>query len=384
MERNNYVVAHSVENWLAVTMTWIYTQLRSVNTFSHIILAGEISNIDQFPWDPIYSYPNKVHGSLIKAGRKIGIRIHPRGYKNAIEEHTPKLLHSHFGNRGWYDIPYANKYNLRHVITYYGSDISMVPHKSVVWRSRYHELFRHADLFLCEGPHMGKCLIELGCPEEKVKVQRLGIELKNIPFQPRQYKSGDEIKILIASTFREKKGIPYALRAIAEVRKKFPKIKITIIGDSTPWKPDEVEKKKILDVIKEKNLESVITMMGFQPYPVLIAQAYRHHIFLAPSITASNGDTEGGAPVSLIEMAASGMPVVSTLHCDIPQVFDKRSADLLSQERNVYELVEKLEWLMDNPDCWYEILAANRRHVETNFNSTIQADKLTNIYRSLV
>jgi len=32
-----------------------------------------------------------------------------------------------------------------------------------------------------------------------------------------------------------------------------------------------------------------------------------------------DGDCEGGAPVSLIEASASGIPVVSTVPCDIPQ-----------------------------------------------------------------
>ncbi len=48
----------------------------------------------------------------------------------------------------------------------------------------------------------------------------------------------------------------------------------------------------------------------------------RHHLFLSPSVTAPDGDSEGGAPVSIIEAAATGMPVVSTTHCDIPQAVD--------------------------------------------------------------
>jgi colanic acid/amylovoran biosynthesis glycosyltransferase len=381
---NKEVVAHSVEKWLGVTMTWIYTQIKSVDSFSHIILCGKIINLDQFPWDQVHAYNSTMQELTIKGVRKFGLRIYPKSYEEAIEKHTPVLLHSHFGNRGWYDIPLTKRYNLKHVITYYGSDVSMFPHQSNVWKTRYQELFRHADLFLCEGPHMAKCLIALGCPEEKVKVHRLGINLEKIPFTPRNLSPGDEVKILIASSFREKKGIPYALRAIAKLKDKISKLQVTIIGDSSGWRPDEIEKRKILKVIKDENLNSIVTLRGYQPYQVLLEEAYRHHIFLSPSVTASNGDTEGGAPVTLIEMAASGMPVVSTLHCDIPEVFDSKASHLLAKERSVDDLVERLEWLIYHSDNWAELLFANRQHIEKKFDSRFQAVQLTKIYRSLL
>src|SRR5690606_39794503 len=62
--------------------------------------------------------------------------------------------------------------------------------------------------------------------------------------------------------------------------------------------------------------------LGYQPWRALMDAAYRHHVFLSPSITASDGDTEGGAPVGLIEMAATGMPVISSRHADIPEVIE--------------------------------------------------------------
>ena len=76
-------------------------------------------------------------------------------------------------------------------------------------------------------------------------------------------------------------------------------------------------------VIEKHKLQSKIRMLGFQPYSVLLEEAYTHHIFLSPSVTASDGDTEGGAPVTLIEMLATGMPIVSTTHCDIPEIICK-------------------------------------------------------------
>ncbi len=64
----------------------------------------------------------------------------------------------------------------------------------------------------------------------------------------------------------------------------------------------------ILDTLRERRLEESVTLMGFVARDELRRQAYLHDVFLAPSVTAANGDSEGGAPVTLIEMAATGLP----------------------------------------------------------------------------
>jgi len=75
-------------------------------------------------------------------------------------------------------------------------------------------------------------------------------------------------------------------------------------------------------------------MLGFQPHAILFEEAYKNHIFLSPSVTALDGDTEGGAPVTIIEMAATGMPIISTKHCDIPEVIKDGVTGFLANERD--------------------------------------------------
>ena len=111
------------------------------------------------------------------------------------------------------------------------------------------------------------------------------------------------LRVLIAGSFREKKGIPYALEALGRLQQEIP-LEITIIGDAS--ERGEAEKLQILDTIKTHNLWPKTRMLGYQPHAILLEEAYRHHIFLSPSVTASDGDTEGGLPVSIIEMAATG------------------------------------------------------------------------------
>jgi colanic acid/amylovoran biosynthesis glycosyltransferase len=101
-------------------------------------------------------------------------------------------------------------------------------------------------------------------------------------------------------------------------------------------------------------------------------------------VTASDGDTEGGAPVSIIEVAATGMPVVATQHCDIPEVLNRYPADLLAPERNVAELVRILNRWVGYPQGWEDILLPQRAYVEAAFDATIQGARLAEVYTQVM
>jgi colanic acid/amylovoran biosynthesis glycosyltransferase len=120
------------------------------------------------------------------------------------------------------------------------------------------------------------------------------------------------------------------------------------------------------------------------PHDELVSAYYDHHLLLAPSVTASDGDVEGGAPVTLIEAQATGLPVVSTFHCDIPEVVVDGKTGLLAPERDVSELARHLLILDRHSERLSEMGAAGRRHVEANYNASRQGSKLAQRYRSLL
>jgi colanic acid/amylovoran biosynthesis glycosyltransferase len=229
---------------------------------------------------------------------------------------------------------------------------------------------------------MGQVVVNLGCPEEKIRVIHLGIPVADIPFEPRRWKPGDTLRVLIAASFREKKGIPYALQALARLQEKV-ELQITIIGDAGDDPGSQKEKANILRTIRSCGAKERVRLLGYQPHAVLHEEARKHHIFLSPSVTAASGDMEGGAPVSIIEMAASGIPVVSTKHCDIPGVIQHGVTGLLAEERDVDGLVNRLEWLLANPQKWSVMVAASRKHIEAKFDACTQGKRLASLYEEL-
>ncbi len=303
-------VAHSVFIWLPLTENWVYQQLRFTPVRSMVIADSRRPSSHE--WDRICTLASPRERLARWVSYRTGVRVVSPSFEAALRDYGATLVHSHFGDRGWFDRPLARRLGLKHVVTFYGYDLSLLPHTQSKWRRRYLSLFEDADLFLCEGPFMAQTLVDLGCDAGRIRVQPLGVDPTEFTFSPRTPSDDGTVRILIAGSFREKKGIPLALEAVANVRETHAKVQVTVIGDSSGQAREEAEKQRIQEVVARRHLAPVVRFLGFQPHARLVDEAYAHHIFLSPSRTAADGDSEGGAPVSLIEMAATGMPIVST------------------------------------------------------------------------
>jgi colanic acid/amylovoran biosynthesis glycosyltransferase len=378
-------VAHAVKTWLPRTQVWLYQQLRHLpaHITSHVV-CDRLENAGEFPLPNVHALRDR---SRLLYLEEVALRRYDLPNISAellaLSRAGVRVLHSHFGKLAWNYSWTARLARMRHIVSFYGVDISYLPQSKPLWRWRYRKLFASVERVLVEGPFMAKTAEALGCPPEKLRVQRLGVSLDQIPYRPRRMQRGEPLRILIAAAFREKKGIPYALEAIARLHRAGVPLAVTIIGDSTPPAEAGDDKAKIQATIAEHGLEPIVRMLGFVPYARLLEEAATHHIYMSPSVTAHSGDTEGGAPIGLIEMAASGMPVVSTYHCDIPQILAHRETGLLAAERDVGGLVDALQWLVEHPDDWDRMTAAARAHISAKFDVRTQARGRAEIYEEM-
>lgn len=381
-----FTVVHSLPVWLPLTSPWLYNQVLYLSPMveNHIV-CEHTANLDQFSISNIHSLSEDFTLRYIwdKGLRKLGIRRHLGYLVEIAKRKKASIIHSHWGDVAWNDMDAAQQVGARHVVTFYGKDVNFLPMSNPIWRHRYLQLFSHIDLVLCEGPFMARCIEELGCDRNKIRVHHLGVDVGRIEYRARQWEPGEPLKVLIAASFREKKGIPYALEALGKLQREVP-IEITIIGDSSEDARSHVEKEKILTSLRQNGLLDKTRLLGYQTHAVLLEESYRHHVFISPSLTADDGDTEGGAPVTLIDMAASGIPIVSSTHCDIPSVIKHGQTGLLAAERDNEGLFDHLHYLVSHPERWEDMTAAGRRHVEEEFDTHRQSQRLFSIYKELI
>ena len=312
-------------------------------------------NLDEFPLS------NGVHYDVGLELSRPGLQfIEPFRYgslKLAAElfkREGVALIHAHFGTWGAYATPLKRNLRVPMVVTFYGQDMSLLP-KRTMWRNRFQKLWKKIDLFLVEGPHMMAELIKLGAPREKVALQRIGVPVSKIRFRIPKIKS-DPHTALWAGRMVEKKGLMDALKALELLKREGIKIQLRIIGDGP-------ERKKAQGFVKEKESEEDVTFLGFLDYETYLAELEQADFLIAPSRTSSKGETEGGAPTTILEAQARGLPVVATRHADIPFVLPE-GYPYLAHEADPRDLARVIKLLLDDQKRWLQIARKNRKHVK--------------------
>jgi colanic acid/amylovoran biosynthesis glycosyltransferase len=303
-------------------------------------------------------------------------------YARAARSFAPHLVHSHFGETGWQNLPLVRALRVPHIVSFYGVDLSR-PDREESWSLRYRDMFDQDVTVLCQGPHMVERIVAHGARRDQVRIFRLGIDIEHLPYRPRNWSGAQPLRVLIAGRFVEKKGIPYAIGALARIASRVP-LEVHLVGDANASNRSQAERARIAQAIERGGLTKCITRHGLIPYSALIELAYRCHVFLSPSVHAEDGDTEGGAPIALNEMAASGMPIVTTTHCDIPYALGGTQNALLAPERDADALADLLLKLIEHPDDWRPMLDRARAHVERDYDLVRQGEHLAQIYREVL
>jgi colanic acid/amylovoran biosynthesis glycosyltransferase len=261
---------------------------------------------------------------------------------------APRVLHSHFGDEAVEDWKFQQRLGIPWIVSFYGADVYELGTQPT-WQDMYHHVFDRTARVLALGPAMKSRLEELGCPREKIAIHPLGVDAANLPSRTRVLRRGETLKLLFAGTFREKKGIAYLIEATSIVRRAGLPIHLTLVGDAGSKKGDEETKRMIFRQIARLGIETVVTHHSFLPFGDLICLALQSHVFVAPSVRAGDGDSEG-TPFVLQQMMATGMPVVATMHSDIPYIFGEH-AHRLVLERDARAIADRIQFYAENPNA---------------------------------
>lgn len=384
-------VLHSVAAYLKLSENWIYPQVTRVSGADGRVFCDFTVSPEAFPlskerliagsppWGYFFGIPRLVSA----LSRRVGCG----GYvaRARIRAWRPHILHAHFGMRGFESLDFKRRLNLSMplVTSFYGCDAWLVPQADPAWRNRFRKLFDLGERFLVEGPAMRDRLGALGCPVEKIMIQRIGVDLAAHSFHEKDFSDG--LKIIMIARFVEKKGLVDGLRACALARRRGVKLRVTLVGDATPNDAaGESIKRTLREIAGTPELAGHVQFTGFVPLHTAIELMKDHNVFLCPSKRAGDGDAEGGSPVILTQAMAVGLACIGTRHCDIPEVILNRKTGFLCQEGNIGELADAIEAAGSQSAHLVEVCRAGRKHVEDNFSVEGQLDGLRRLYESLV
>jgi colanic acid/amylovoran biosynthesis glycosyltransferase len=348
-----------VPEYLPRSATFLYTTLRFQQRFLPLVLTKRTANLDEFP----------LEGPVVDLGAGKRRDAYPKAIAAEVGRRGCVAIHAHFGWSGPPSLPASRRHRIPLVTTFYGRDLAEQKRRLSL-RHPYESLFRDGELFVCEGPAMASALAGIGCPRDRIRIVKIGLDLELFAYRPRE-RSAPLVLIQIARLV-EKKGVDVSLRAFALAERRLGKAELWIVGDG----PLRAKLEAFAD---ELGLRNMVRFLGERTHAECRELSARAHICLQPSRIAADGDTEGGAPTVLLEMQASGVAVAATRHADIPAVV--AADDCLVKEDDAQGFADTVVQLAQFPDAeWRDRLDRARTYVEAAHDARVIADALESVY----
>jgi colanic acid/amylovoran biosynthesis glycosyltransferase len=285
-----------------------------------------------------------------------------------------QLLHIYFGNNGLFWLPFLRKCPVPALVSFHGADVQ-VNVDSPAARGLLKDLFASCMLVLARSESLASALAGLGCPTDKLRIQRAGIPLEIFRPVARQPPKEGAWRLLQACRLIEKKGLEWTFRAFSAFLKRYPTANLTVAG-AGPLR-SSLEK-----LAADLRIGGRIQFTGFVPQSELLTLYLNSHIFLHPREQTPNGDREG-VPNSLLEAMATGLPCIATRHGGIPEAITHLESGILVPESDLASLADWLDRLAAD-DHLRDSLGRNAAQtIKGKFALTRQLEKLEEIYLGL-
>ena len=372
------IVASYCTTFLKPEMRHIYRQVTGLRRYRTFVLTRERKCSDQFPFNDVEvlvrSRKNFLRRFWLKHVRKLS-PLYYRGefqtLARTLDRRSADLMHIYFGHTGVHLLPFVLHWEKPCVVSFHGMDIQPRPNQPG-YDAQMKELLQTIPLVLARSKSLMERLEQLGCPREKLRLNRTGIPLEQYPNTVRDVPTDGAWCFVQACRLIEKKGLKTALRAFAKFHAEHPKARFILAGEG-PMK-SEVEQ-----FARELGIAEAVELRGFLSQEQLAELYAKAHLFMHPSEMTSDQNQEG-VPNSMLEAMSTGLPVLATLHGGIPEAVTHEQTGLLVAERDHEALFQSMLRLTRDADLWRTYGAAAAQSVREEFSQARAIEKLEGFY----
>src|SRR5216117_1661476 len=376
------VIASYCSSFLKVEMLHIYRQIKALRGVDTFVVTKELQNAQYFPFRDVEIIPKRRTNLLVHGWLKFVERRPPIVYRgeyqtldSLLERHGADLMHIYFGHTGVHLLPFIEQWDKPCVVSFHGADVA---HKKDIkdYPAKLRRLFNAVPLVFARSQSLAERLIHLGCPPEKLRINRTGIPLNEFPFVNRQPPPDHKWRMVQACRLIPKKGVATSLRAFAIFKKDNPEAEFFIAGKG-PLQPELEMLAAGLGIYKD------VHFVGFLSQPKLVELYASSHLFLHPSEMSPNQDQEG-VPNSVLEAMATGLPVAATRHGGIPEAVDHGHTGWLVPEEDHAALANAMQQIAYSPGLLREMGLRARAAVTDRFEQDAQIDQLESFYEEAI
>jgi glycosyltransferase involved in cell wall biosynthesis len=286
--------------------------------------------------------------------------------RTLLESLRPDVVHAHFGGDGWLISRTATRLRLPLIITLHGQDVTRQPAAPGLRGRRYRRnlrtAFDRATLILAVSEFIRQQAIALGADPAKVRVHHTGVAAPDVPATEKTW------DVLFVGRFVAKKGLDDLVEALATIHQPRPRSLFIGAGPLA----DEIRK-------RAADLGLDATFLGAQDPTAVARSMAGSRLFVSPSKTAPDGDSEG-LPTTIVEAARLGLPTVSTWHSGIPEAVKHGETGLLGAEGDRVTLAANIERLLRDDALRVRLGEQARRNADAHFDLATQTERLERLY----
>jgi len=216
---------------------------------------------------------------------------------------------------------------------------------------------------------------------DDIRVIPMGVDIdffsKSVGRVTGQNQKGRQQKIILyAGRLIDVKGVEYLIKALPAVLEKQANAKLLVVG-SGPCKGD------LVSVSERLHLQEKVVFQDAVSQDELVRYYSMADVFVLPSVTTDEGETEG-LGVVLLEAMASGVPVIGTGVGGIPDIIKDGETGLLALEKTPHDLAEKILRLWTDEELRRRVTEKGLDFVKDEFSWGVVATKFKKIYEDVL
>ena len=175
------------------------------------------------------------------------------------------------------------------------------------------------------------------------------------------------IKILFLARIIKEKGIFELIDAVEKLSIKRKNLELIIAGDGADFLrlKEKVAKYKNIRITGDVQGEDKINLFK------------ESHLYILPSYTE-------GLPISVLEAMLFGLPVITTKVGGLKYFIEEGKMGYLVKPKNTNELIEKIEYLIDNHEKMVEISKYNFEYAQNHLTNDEMAKRLYIHFKELL
>ena len=364
--------------FLKPEMLSVYRQVTGLTRWRTEVYCEEQINADPFPFSPLtVMRKNKFRpkGNFLrrfwlkyvrKSWPPVGEEVrylpppgwHSHNLAPLLAKAMPELLHVYYGHKAAKFLPMIQAWGGPLVVSFHGVDATDAAYKDE-YADALPGVFATATLVLARSQSLLDRVREMGCPPEKLRLNRTPIPLDGIVRRVRTAPANGAWVCLQACRLIAKKGLLTAIEAFAVFHEKYPLAQFQIAGEGP-------QRKVLEQKIAELGLQKSVILLGWVSSAELYKKIDAGHLFLHPSEMTASGDREG-VPNAMLEAMAAGLPVVATNHGGIPEAVTQGEDGLLVSEKSPTELAQALLTMTEDAERYSLFSKKAQKNIERTY-----------------